>query len=115
MKMPIQTIGNAGTVALVPTRGASDTPEVRATQSAGPAPASPANDPIARAIDAVNRMLDPMARGLQFSVDQATGETVVKLVDNETGEVLREMPSREMVAIAHALDSVKGILIRAKA
>ena len=60
-------------------------------------------------------MLDPLARGLQFSVDVTTGKTIVKLVDKETNEVIRQMPSREMLAIARALDRVQGLLLRDQA
>ncbi len=105
--MPIQTIGNIGPLAL---RSNRDGPEAPASRSA-PSPVEQADDDaLARAVEAVNKMLDPMARGLQFSVDASTGKTVVKLVDKETNEVLREMPSREMLAIARALDRVQGLL-----
>jgi flagellar protein FlaG len=82
-----------------------------------PAPALPAVNiqDLARAIGAVNLMLDPLERGLQFSVDESTGTTVVKLIDKETNEVLRQIPSKEMLSIARALDRVQGLLVNAKA
>lgn len=113
--MPIQTIGS------------SVAPAPRGTRFESNATAAPARRPdesraqpegiaaLGRAIEAVNEMLDPMARGLQFSIDESTGKTVVKLVDKETNEVLREMPSREMLAIARALDRVHGLLIDGQA
>ena len=113
--MPIQTIGNTSALGLRPNRGGGDTPEIRASDVHDPHAPNPGDAALVRAIDAVNRMLNPMARGLEFSIDQTTGKTVVKLVDKETNEVLRQMPSREMLAIARALDRVKGLLIHEKA
>ena len=115
--MSIQTIGSISVAALRPARSGSDAPApapapaVRVEVHAAPAE----NVSLERAIDAVNQMLDPMARGLQFSIDASTGKTVVKLIDKESGEVLREMPSREMLAIARALDRVQGVLFNGHA
>jgi flagellar protein FlaG len=88
-----------------------------------PAPAAPAPVPtpmevkaeVARAVEAVSRMLAPLARGLEFSVDAESGDTVVRVVDSESGEVLRQIPSPEMIAIARALTRVQGLLLDAKA
>lgn len=72
-------------------------------------------DGLARAVEAVNQMLDPLSRSLQFSLDATTGKTVVKLVDKDTGNVLRQIPSSEMLSIGRAIERVQGILIREKA
>ena len=37
---------------------------------------------------------------------------MVKVVDQSTKEVIRQIPSEEMLAIAKALDSLKGLLVR---
>jgi flagellar protein FlaG len=79
-------------------------------------PAPPRAKPsVERAVSAVSEMLSPLARGLEFAVDGTTGETVVRVVDRDTHEVVRQIPSREMLAIARALDRVQGLLIQAKA
>lgn len=115
--MSIRTVRDVGAPApLSPQRNAE--PQAHAPAAAPPpAPATPAVDitDLARAIGAVNQMLDPMARTIQFSVDESTGTTVVSLVDKETNEVLRQIPSREMLSIARALDRVQGLLVNAKA
>jgi hypothetical protein len=41
-------------------------------------------------------------------VDDDTGQLVVKIIDRSTKEVIRQMPSEEMLAIAKTLDSIKG-------
>lgn len=60
----------------------------------------------------MNRTLQGINASLQFSQDEETGRTVIKLVDLETKEVLRQIPSEEALAIAHTLDKLKGALIR---
>jgi len=52
---------------------------------------------------------------LNFSVDNETGKTIVKVMDSETKEVLKQIPSEEMVAIAKAVDKLKGLLVHQKA
>lgn len=63
-------------------------------------------------VDAMNNFVQPLNNSLQFSVDDDTGKTVVKVVDLTTDEVIRQMPSEEALAIAKALDKLKGLLIQ---
>lgn len=42
-------------------------------------------------------------RSLQFSVDKASGQTVVRVLDATTKEVIRQIPSEEFLAIAERL------------
>jgi flagellar protein FlaG len=52
---------------------------------------------------------------LQFSIDEESGETVVKVVDTETDEVIRQIPSEEMLALARNLQRMEGLLFDGKA
>ena len=67
------------------------------------------------ALDRVNDMLRPMARGLTYSRDTGTGETVVRVVDTHTNEVVRQIPSQDAIAIARALDRLQGLFVQVKA
>jgi len=63
---------------------------------------------------ALNKMTEHvqnLQRALQFSVDEESGETVVKVVDSETKEVIRQIPSEELLAIANRLRSTAGVLL----
>ncbi len=51
------------------------------------------------------------APGLQLSVDEELGVTVVKFVDTETQEVLRQFPSEEMLHIAKSVIKMQGLLV----
>lgn len=60
-------------------------------------------------------------RDMNFSVDEVTGRVVVKVIDSNSDEVIRQIPSEEMLAIARHLteslenDEPKGFLIELKA
>ena len=43
------------------------------------------------------------------------GTTIVRVTDTSTGQLIRQMPSAEMIEIAKALDQFQGMLIRRKA
>lgn len=67
------------------------------------------------AVDQVNKTIQSLSNDLHFSVDEQTGVEVVKVVDRETKQVIRQIPSEEMVAIAQRLDELQGLIIRQKA
>jgi flagellar protein FlaG len=70
---------------------------------------------VAEAVEAINAHLQRVSRNLKFSVDQDSGRVVVKVVDQETDTVIRQMPSEEALAISHALDKLQGLIIERKA
>jgi len=51
---------------------------------------------------------------ISFSVDDDSGIRVVKVTDKSTNEVIRQIPSEEVVAIAQALDKLQGLFLRDK-
>ena len=67
------------------------------------------------AVKATNDFVSLVNNAVEFSLDDDTGITVVKVIDKNTKEVVRQIPSEEMLAIAKALDTVQGLLVRQKA
>ena len=63
----------------------------------------------------VNDFLKSSQSNLQFVVDDESKKVVVRIVDSETKQVIRQMPSEEMLAISHSLDKLAGLLIQQKA
>jgi flagellar protein FlaG len=45
------------------------------------------------------------AQGLEFSIDDDSHRTIVKVIDQHTKEVLRQIPTPEALQIAKAIDS----------
>ncbi len=66
------------------------------------------------AADKANDFVSSFNQELQFSVDKDTDKMVVKVVDKQNGDVIRQIPSKEMLEIAKALDTIHGLIIRKK-
>lgn len=68
------------------------------------------------AMDSINQALKQSNKNLEFTVDTESKDPVVKLVDSETGDVIRQYPSEEALSIARSIDDFQqGMLIKQKA
>lgn len=67
-----------------------------------------------RAVDQVNKIVESISSDLKFTVDKSTGINVVKVIDLSTKDVIRQIPSEEMLSIARSLDKLQGLLIKQK-
>lgn len=85
-----------------------------ANDTAPPDAPPPDREVVKAAMQEMQKSLPAMARNLQFSIDEQTGRTVVKVVDATTSEVIRQFPSEELLSIAKALDKFSGLLIKQK-
>ena len=87
----------------------------RSTNNDSDATASKAKEPsreeLDQAVSELNQSPQVKTQGLQFSIDEDSQRTVVKVIDQETQEVLRQIPTREALEIAKSFASAKGQLI----
>ena len=51
---------------------------------------------------------------ISFSIDEASGVQVVKIMDRQSKEVIRQFPSEEAIRIAQALDKLQGVFVKDK-
>ena len=66
-----------------------------------------------RAVEHANKTMQSYANSeLHFTIDNETGISTVKIIDKETGEVIRQIPSQEMIDIAKSIDQMRGALIK---
>ena len=77
-----------------------------------PKPA-PTPDELNEAVEALQSAVAGNATNLKFSVD--SGRTVVTVLDTETNEIIRQMPTKEVMEIWRALDRMQGMLLNGKA
>jgi len=68
----------------------------------------PALSLVKEAADHGNQLMQTVSRNLQFKVDDATKEVVVKIVDSESGEVVRQIPTEEMLEFVKHLEQMQG-------
>ena len=59
---------------------------------------------LADAVDRLNSKIQNLNRNLEFSINNDSGEVLVKVVDNKTHEVIRQIPSAEVLALARNID-----------
>lgn len=70
--------------------------------------AVPSLDQVNQAVSQLNKSAQAQSQGLEFSVDNDTKRTVVKVIDQSTKEVLRQIPTPEALELAKALESKSG-------
>jgi flagellar protein FlaG len=76
----------------------------------------PKSDPEAlkAAVQEIEKFVQSVRRNLEFSIDEASGKVVVKVIASETGEVVRQLPSAEALKIADSLQNAHSLLFDAK-
>jgi flagellar protein FlaG len=77
-----------------------------------PEPPEPSAEQLSQAVKNINSALQARAQDLEFSVDSDSARLVVTVTDKDTHEVIRQMPSKEAMEIAKALDHLQSLLIR---
>ncbi|MDL2284134.1 flagellar protein FlaG [Oxalobacter sp. OttesenSCG-928-P03] len=66
-------------------------------------------------VNELSESLASMATSLDFSVDEDLGRVVVKIVDSETQEVIKQIPSEEALALAKSLGKMTGMFVQTRA
>jgi flagellar protein FlaG len=119
-----QLVYSSGSASFSPFQGAgrpvvSGPAEAAAKASAKAADPSAGGKPTEQStrelVKGMNKSLQTINTSLEFSQDDETGWTVVKLINRETKEVVHQFPSEDALAIAHALDKYRGGLIQQSA
>jgi len=58
---------------------------------------------LGQAVSQLNDFVQNVQRDLQFEVDENLGQTIVKVIDNETKEVIRQIPDEVAMRLAENL------------
>lgn len=61
----------------------------------------------------LNSYMQTMNRSLQFSIDEQSGQTVVKVIDADTEQLIRQIPAEELLAVKSSLEEYRGMLLEA--
>lgn len=80
--------------------GAPRVVDAPATQAAQ----QPTDQQVKAAVDSINQALKQAEKSLQLSIDPGTKAPVVRMVDSQTGELVRQYPTKEVLAIAQGID-----------
>lgn len=123
--MDISSIGNSNAnVAVVLNRQASSDASISTAQAATPtitetavsqANKSPSLADVTKAVQDINKSIQSSSQGVEFTVDNDDKRVVVKVVDQQTKQVLRQIPTEEAIEISKSLDKLQGLLIKQQA
>ena len=100
-----------------PTATPRATEAAAATAAGAAASSAPVDrDTLQGAVERVQQAVQTLSSaGIQFTIDQDFERMVVQVVDTSTKEVIRQIPPKEMLEIAQALDKLQGLLVHQKA
>lgn len=72
---------------------------------------------VAAAVQQANAHLSDLNRNVRFSfsVDPDTKQVVVKMLDAQTGDLIRQIPSQQMLDISKNLEKPQGLVLQQKA
>lgn len=76
-------------------------------------PQSTANEKT-EALAEINDSLRMASIGVRFEFDKEADMMIAKVVDVESGDVIRQMPSEEVVHISKVLGKLQGLLVSQK-
>lgn len=86
----------------------ADRVEVAKKASQGNRKESPMS--LEKAVDKSNDMAKVMNSQLRFQVDDKSGQVIVQVINKETKEVIRQIPSEEMVKLASRAEDLRGLI-----
>ncbi len=66
------------------------------------------------ALAQVNKQMADNKQTLGFSQDDSISGPVIVVTNSQTGEVVRKIPSEEVIRVAHSIDALKGVLFSTK-
>lgn len=82
--------------------------EIQSREKAAP---EPTREEVEKALKQINEAMPASATRLEFSLDDDTRQTIVKIVDQSTKEVVRQIPTVEALQIAKSLDKLAGLFV----
>ena len=80
-----------------------------------PKDAAAEQDKLKKAVQEIEKFVQSVKRNLEFSIDETSGQVVVKVIASESGEVVRQIPSAEAMKLAESLHNASSVLFDIKA
>ncbi len=71
-------------------------------------------DRIKEKVQELEAALPKASNSLVFSVDEVLNRPVITVVDKKSGDVVRTLPSDEVIRVVHNIERMKGILFEGK-
>lgn len=78
------------------------------------APGQFTKDDVEKSVEDMNKALSILNRSLKFTVHEDTGKLMVRVIDNESGRVIKEIPPQILLDIEARIEKFLGILFDKK-
>jgi len=118
--MSIDSVGQNSVIAQQPTvqqikpvltQAVEIKPQAEKVLPAERATVSTSQTELDRSIEQIQVMMDLRQRSVQFTTDNESGSSVVKVVDGNSGDVIRQMPAEELLSFMRNLTRMMGTFI----
>ncbi len=84
-------------------------------QDEGGSGKAPQKVDVNEAVERIRTQVQNLQRDLNFSVDDSSGQVVVQVLDGDSGKVVRQIPSEDILRLAERLDEMRSLFFEAKA
>ncbi|MCU7812439.1 MAG: flagellar protein FlaG [Candidatus Thiodiazotropha sp. (ex Notomyrtea botanica)] len=90
---------------VTPQQGVAQVSPIRSAHASGSTQAAQPTSTVSKedvkaAVEQMKDFAQVMSRQLQFDVDDDSGKTVVRVLDKDSGDVIRQIPSEEVLSLA---------------
>lgn len=103
-------VGNTPHTAVPDTQNAINPTQDSAKSTKAP----PSTHDIRNAAKVLNHLAESVNTSVSFHVDDSTGITVIKVIDTEKNQVIRQIPSEEVLSLSKAIDTQQGVVLKTK-
>lgn len=62
-------------------------------------------------IETINAELESLNKSIRFSVDDSTKDVVVKVVDKDSGEIITQIPPKEVLELRERMQEMSGLFV----
>ncbi len=115
----VATLSGAGLAAANRTAGSDPQAGARGEGHSQPGERAGSADAMRGQLDSavadIQKFVQASRRDLNFSIDESTGDVVVKVIDGESGKVVRQIPSEEVLKLAAQLDDMRSLMFETRA
>ncbi|MEC0227895.1 flagellar protein FlaG [Paenibacillus alba] len=72
------------------------------------------DEAIIKAIEKANKSLEGIQHKFQYSVHEKTGQIMVKVINSDTDEIIREIPNEKLIDLIAKFQEINGLTIDEK-
>jgi flagellar protein FlaG len=66
---------------------------------------------VRRDVEAINEQLTLLNQSLQFRIDEDTRDVVIRVVDKDSGEVIKQIPPEEIMKLRRRLSEMSSLFV----